>query len=398
MKTRSTQTTRLPRRRAIPMLTLLISAVAVVEAADATKTIDRWYAALIKSGDAVSTEQANEALEDLRAVQADQLDDDQKARLQAGIAVAHAAAGDVANAEKALVPLFSKDPNARPLLDAAYIVHVAAGDAGQAGQMLKALRKHVDRSERSELMRRWQWLRDVGTKAPETVIIADDGTRIETTQRYGAALLLDFWTMRKPPTAEEAAALVALYNEHKNIPEIEFAGINADDDAQLQQARGALKTWGYTWRQHYEGSFVEAPISRKAFSARKPPWQVLIDPRGYIRAVGSATEPGFVYAVRALVAEVDDRFALTPPRTRDGKQAYTIETGDSGGAFVAKDDRDSASTALPSNPEAARLLERARLYIKTGRKTDARKLLQEIIDKYPNTREAHDARDRLSLL
>jgi len=46
---------------------------------------------------------------------------------------------------------------------------------------------------------------------------------------------------------------------------------------------------------------------------------------------------------------------------------------------------------LPHDPEAARLLDQARLYLKTGKKTEAKKILHEIVEKYrePGKRAMH---------
>jgi outer membrane protein assembly factor BamD (BamD/ComL family) len=53
------------------------------------------------------------------------------------------------------------------------------------------------------------------------------------------------------------------------------------------------------------------------------------------------------------------------------------------------------SEEKPSDPEAAKLLRLARTYLKTGKKTDAKRLLEQIVREFPGTPEAREAQVRL---
>ena len=121
----------------------------------------------------------------------------------------------------------------------------------------------------------------------------------------------------------------------------------------------------------------------------------------FARAAGAASETELVYALRAAVAEAKGAYAVMRPKTTAGEAVPEPVAAKPAGTESAKADATPQATGksdLPHNQEAARLLNEARVFQKTGRKTDARRVLQEIIDKYPGTWEAAEAKERLESL
>ena len=79
------------------------------------------------------------------------------------------------------------------------------------------------------------------------------------------------------------------------------------------------------------------------------------------------------------------------PRTRDGQQPTRPSA-----AVEPKEEKPAAPAAeLPSNPEARGKLKLARTYLKTGKRTDAKLLFEEIVRDYPGTQEAEQAQEYL---
>ena len=120
--------------------------------------------------------------------------------------------------------------------------------------------------------------------------------------------------------------------------------------------------------------------------------------RGRQRAGGRRGDrAGVRLRVRAAVAEAAGEFVAVRPKTTAGVEAEP-RTAVKPAAPEAKEkekEKPVASGDLPHNQEAASMLNQARVYLKTGRKTDAKKLLQEIVEKYPGTWEAKDAQETL---
>jgi hypothetical protein len=231
----------------------------------------------------------------------------------------------------------------------------------------------------------------VGEKAPDVLIRTEDMTEFSTRRRGNRVLLIDFWNVLLPPDEKEIKALRDLYKEYQYSLHVDFVGVNADPEARIDEARKFARENGYVWKQRYEYQGREAPITHQAFHAGNPPWQVLIDTFGYIRAVGTASEPGFQYALRAATAEARGDQEVVMPRTRAGAQAERP------GAEIKVEAKKSPKPAgeLPSSPEAQAKLTLARTYMKTGKRTDAKRLFEEIVRDYPGTREAQEAQEYL---
>jgi len=303
------------------------------------------------------------------------------------------ARGDAARALELARGLLAEQPEDQAALEAAYLSACAAGDAQLATQVLEQLGKTATGQQRRLLSLRRRWVRGVGEKAPDVTIRTEDLTEFSTTRRGERVLLIDFWNVLTPPDEATMRALRELYGEYRHNLYIEFVGVNADAESRIAEAQAFAKQNGLVWKQRYEAQAQEAPITHQAFHAGTPPWQVLIDTFGYIRAIGAASEPGFVYAVRAAVAEAQGQYELVMPRTRAGQQAQR------GGAAPETREKEEAGDKpagpLPSNPEALQKLQLARTYLKTGKRTDARRLFEEIVRDFPGTQEAREAQEYL---
>jgi thioredoxin-like negative regulator of GroEL len=270
-----------------------------------------------------------------------------------------------------------------------YRAAVASGDAKAARESLdSAASNSAAKIDAKEVGRAQAALDRVGMQVPSDLVakLSESGAAPRR------AVLVDFWSAKSEPVKDAAAALSALNEAFSAEIAFELVGVNTDAaagarDKQLAEQRG------YTWKQHFAGDTAKA--ATKLLQPKEPPWQVLIDSRGVVRAVGSAGDPGFVYAVRAAVAEARGDFSYVAPVTVKGQRVGGSEAGGVVGKAAKKEERPKSADELPSNPDAERKLNTARAFMKTGKKTDAKRLLEEIIRDYPNTREAKLAEEFL---
>ncbi len=304
--------------------------------------------------------------------------------------------GDVTAARDALDALRKLAPDNPRTWQWTWLVAAAAGDAKLARDAIDHLRKAAsDHTTRRAWSRRLRWIRQVGQDAPDVTIRTEDLTEYDVADRGEQVLVIDFWNTRRPPPQEAIDALKRLYEQYRDSPHVAFVGVNADSESNLERAREFARKKGMAWKQCYEGRSAAAPITHKAFKAGRPPWTVVVDSYGFIRAVGSADEPAFVCALRAAIAEARGDAEPVGPRTIRGEQRRA------GVAKAAPENRPGGRTRpgdLPSNPQAASKLRQARAFLKTGLKSKARKLLEEIIRDYPGTLEAYKAREYLETI
>jgi len=297
------------------------------------------------------------------------------------------ALGDAAQAAELAPQLRAVQPDAPRTWEAAYLAACAAGDAPLALEALGALEKSADSAQRRRFSLRKRWAREIGQDAPNVTLRAEDQTALSAEDRRGKALVIDFWNVLTDQDEQHAAALKRLHEAYGAAPELEWVGVNSDSESRLERAKAWATEHGYAWKQCYERPAGRAPITHEQFHVTAQPWLTLIDGYSFVRAVGAANEPGFEYALRAAVAEARGDFPAVTPTTRDGHKP--------GGAPPAAESEEKVvrpPTDLPSDPEAARLLGQGRLFWRTGKKTDARKIFEEIVAKYPGTREAEAAK------
>ena len=366
--------------------------------ADAFQQLRRLHAEVAQPGKVLSIEEGRQALRRLHDLdlRPDALAPEQRAQMVRIKVYSALTLGDARLAAGHLVKLQEQSPDERETLDAGYLAACASGNAQLGDQMLKQLRRLAGADQRRLLAQRRRWLRGVGTPTPEITITTEDGTDVTPAERDGVVLVIDFWATRFPPSDELVAAFRQVHEVYQNDRKVEFLGVNTDSPARVEQAQAFAKSAGYVWSQHYERGTPRDKSVRKAFGAGSPPWQVVVDQYGYIRAVGAADEPGFQYALRAAVAEAKRRYDPVLARTRDGQQAAPKEAVAEAAKRQAPDKKKPATTGeLPSNPEAARKLGLARTFLKTGRRTDAKRLFEEVVRDYPGTREAKLAQEYL---
>ena len=290
--------------------------------------------------------------------------------------------------------LLSEFPDDAAVFEVAYLAACAAGDAKLGSDVLKKLAKGAKDDRRRRLAQHRRWIRGVGKKAPEVEIRTEDMTGFKTARRGDRILLIDFWNVVSTREDDTSAALRALHEEYQHSLHVDFVGVNADAEARVPEAKEFAKESGYVWKQRYEYAATDAPITHQVFRAGTPPWQVLIDTFGYVRAVGSVREPGFQYALRAAVAEARGDYEIVLPRTRGGMQPERASAKVE--PQVKKPGQPEGE--LRSDPDAAAKLTLARTYRKTGTRTDAKRLFEEIVRDYPGTREAKEAQEYLDSL
>lgn len=381
----------------------LLTAVSWGQSPTALDELKTWHDKLARPNVVASVEDGRQARAKLAEwnLPVPELTPEQRGQWLRLVLHAALAVGDAAKAAEVLPELEQRFPDARDTLRAAWLVAGATGDAEKAQRTLGKL-KQAELAGEAAIARRTQRLALIGQAAPDVQVATEGGPSAALRARDGAVLILDLWTLRDKPSARQVKTLRDLHEQYSRRPNVEFLGINSDPPADLEAAKAFARDSGYTWPQHYEQAAGEAPLSDRAFRVASRPWHVLIDGEGNVRAVGVAGEPEFEYAVRAAVAEAHGEYAVVRPRTVEGHVAEAppavrpagaahAEAGPPTEAYVPKSD-------LPHNEEAKRLLDQARVYLKTGRKTDAKKLLQEIVDKYPGTYEAREAEERLQAL
>lgn len=297
--------------------------------------------------------------------------------------------GNVLRAQDQYAALAHEFPGAKETLRAAWDVATAAGDAQLAAQTLDKLAASQVAPEAAIAARRAR-LANIAAPAPDETVTAGDQS-YALRSRDGRPLLLEFWSAAKPPTKAQGAALRLIADAAGADLDLCDVALDADgkDVAALRQAAeytcpGTTATRAADWVRFFVGA--------------DNTWAVVVDGFGYVRAVGSVREPGFQYAARAAAVESTHRLPAVLPRSVAGVQAERPAppkpTEDAAEAQPAQ----RPPSELPSNAEAASMMRQARAYAKTGRKNDARKLLREIVEKYPGTREAAEAADWLKYL
>ncbi|MGE0480201.1 MAG: tetratricopeptide repeat protein [Phycisphaerae bacterium] len=391
----------LPFRRALvwPAAALLAAAFAAPARAD-SKELRALRDLATRQGARLSADDLRKLLADierLRAAPQNAAPEERAIGLQAETRAA-AANGDAQRALNCASELLSDPQPTRESLEAAYVGAAAAGDAKTADEVLRKLADVLPAAERRTNTNRRRWLKQVGGLAPSEFISTGAAAGISPANRDGKVLLIDFWNVQSAPADEDVRALKDLVAWFGDGAKLEVVGVNADSAARVERAREFVEKAGYAWPQCYEEQMTNAPITHRAFNAGNPPWQVVIDRDGRIRAVGSARDAAFVFALRAAVSEAAGERAIVVPRTIEGERATgpAAVSGAGGPGSAAGGGANAAGAPKPSDPEAASMLRQARAWIKTGRRTDAKRILQEIIAKYPNTREAEDAQYMLS--
>lgn len=369
---------------------------AAAQPADVQQTIREMYAQFTHAGAAPSAEEGKLAQTRIEALRVNRKSMDKAllAKLMGAEALWPLATGDAATAVKGYQAMHERLPERAETYRVGYLVAAAAGDAQMAEQVLKDLSKLVDSSARREVSRMRRCMRHAGERAPQVEIRAGDD-EYETDDRGDRTLVIHFWNIDAATEHNKDAALETLAAWAKKDGSVDFVGVNADEESRYDEARKFAKEHGYDWPQRYEDKSYKAPITDEAFHVGSPPWLVVIDTYGYLRAAGDADDPAVYYAMRASAAEAAGDFARVLPTARDGTRPEQLSARMGGGGSKA----DSNETGQPkSNPQAADKLRQARLFLKTGMKTKAKALFQEIIRDYPGTEEARKAKEYLDSL
>ena len=361
----------------------LLAATAVGQDSNTLRELRRLHEQLCDSQRIIPAQEAEAALAQLRQwnLSPDSLNKEDGAALLATELRAAVAVGDAAAASEKLKELERLAPGTPETLETAYLVAAMTGNAEAAEAALKQLPKEADTNNDYSSAKRRRWMRHVGAAAPKVQITTDDGKRISVGDGGGIVLVIDFWDSRDT-TPEYAKALKELQNTYRSELYVQFLGVNTDGEAASDDAHKFAREAGYAWPQHYEKESRRAPITYETFKAGSPPWTIVIDGAGRVRAVGVVTDPAFCYALRTAVREASRQFA----------------TDDAGGDKDEQKPPTVSKNDLPSNDEADALLRQARTYLRTKMNTKAKEILQEIIRKYPGTRQARDAEERLRLL
>lgn len=287
---------------------LVLATVAAGQDSGKLAELKKWYDKLT-SNEAASIEDGREALAQLKswALSPEKLEGEARQQLYLTEIYACLAVGDAAQAVQRLGDLQKEFAGARETLRATWLVAVAAGDAQLASKTLEQLQeKGMARAD--AVSKRQARLRGVGNAAPTAQGEVESGRVVHFREREGIALVVNFWSLESPPTDKQMAAMRELYGSLAKENKIDMLGVNTDAPAKLEAARGFAKKHKFAWGQHYNGATEASAMSEKSFGVEGTGWQALIDRDGNVRAIGSAGEPEFVYAVRAAVAEARGDF------------------------------------------------------------------------------------------
>ncbi len=393
-----------PWRSTLSLACIALSAVAIAagQSADRLAELQRLHDRIVVPGKTVSPQDAKQAAELFEGWKLD-LDKlapaDRVRALSTGI-VLSLATGDAATALTRHDRMLADAPAEAETLEVGVLVGFAAGDAQRADKALEQLRKSADEKRRKQISLQRRWLNAMGKPAPEGLIRTDDLSEYSLSRRDGRALLIDFWNTTQPAPAESMDALKAVYAEFQYSTNIEFVGVNADAREQKPAAKAFAEKNGLVWKHCFEEQSADAPLTHKAFRAGPPPWQVLVDAQGLVRAVGDCAEPGLAYAVRCAVAEAEGAHELVLPKNIAGKSPEPAKAKvvvEAGGGEKSKE-KPATSGRLPSNPEAKQKLLMARTFLRSGNKSKAKELLHEVVDNWPGTEEAREAAEILETL
>ncbi len=377
-------------------ITALLASAAHAQPPPTLNELADWHQRIVRTRGVVSIADGQAAQQAIRGWNLDfgGLPPAQRAQLAELELYAALAVGDVQRAQTWLDLLEGQTEDERRLLQAGWMVAVAAGRADLAQRTLDRLSRS-GLAPASAVQQRAERLDAIGRPAPERKLATDHGP-VALRDRAGVVLLLDLWSQNDPPREKQATALCDLYAELQSASAGTLLGVNTDAAKDLPAAQELASKLKYVWPQHYTVQDSVKPPLPEALHVGAKPVQVIIGQFGNVRAVGTARQVAFQYALRGALAEARGEHVAVLPRTTDGAVAPRfIPHAPQAHAQKLKEDKPSARAELPSNPEARALLERARLYLKTGKKTEGRRLLKEVAEKYPNTREGREARERL---
>ncbi len=380
----------------------LIVALLAVEAASAQNEavlaeLKKLDERVSRPGVLIAPDEAREVDSRLRgwSFEAESLKPGPRAQLRRLQTLIYLQRGDAANAQSAAADLLAQAGADALSADIVFQAACAAADGQLAAGALKVLAAAGDAEAKKRAAQRKRGAAQIGRRIADAQIRIEDGTEIDLQKRGSQALVLDVWNMLAPPTDAHRDALKRLHQTAGRGPELLFVGLNADNDERTEKAR-AFAAEHYPWGQRFEGVGVNAPLTHQKLRAGAPPWAMVIDHYGFVRAVGDASDIAFEAALRAAAAEAAGVFEPIVPRGADGKQperrSAAAEVSPTGGAKAAP------AEGPKSNPEAASKLRQAITYRKTGLKTKARELLQQIVAEYPGTKEAEEAALELELL
>lgn len=285
------------------------------------------------------------------------------------------------------------------VLRAVWQAAAAGGDAKLGDDVAKRLGA-ADPKVKKWVQRVRRQLKAVGREAPAQTIQPAEGDPLDLRDRRGRALLMYLWSLRGAPSAETLSAwkeTTALLSE---LDGGEFLIVNIDKPARHDAAKALLSEHGAARKSAYPD---EATIEKLVdeLDAGVPPFGVVIDALGFVRTIADADSTEFAYAARCAARESLGEIERVLARRVDGTQARPPgdEPQTSDAAAPGSNPRVSQSpTEKTSNPEAAELLKQARLYRKTGKLSEAKRICQEIIEKYPGTKEAEEAEYMLPTL
>jgi hypothetical protein len=330
---------------------------------------------------------------------------EQPALIHLGV-LAHLTLGDVASAEKLLEDANAGISSAAETPQATADVALVAGDAQAALDGIQHIIPVADTSKPDTQQSRSVYrelLRNVGAVFEPIELELADGNPL-TLPTPGQPAIVVFWQQAEAPDPEMVAALTAAAATEADV-EVTLLAVNSDSQNTRDAVIAAQTGWPDPWQHHLEPRPIRPPLTFRTFEIRHLPAVAVLDRAGALRAVLPADDPRAVYAARAVVRETAGDVPTIIPVTRDGQRPALRGLE----APVASAEEPPAEQAAPAPPatdeptatdsaEADKLLQTAHSMRRMRSYKRARELYEEIIEKYPGTPQAAEAREYLGRL
>ena len=257
---------------------------------------------------------------------------------------------------------------------------IFAGDAAAAKQGLHHLRDNSPQKSLADWAKGMLPIAGQCDKPAGFSLRLLDGSQVKL-GAPGKVAVVHFWASGSSASAGVMSNLEAFYHQRRKDKNFQLVGVSIDRDADA--ARRTIRQWSLLWPQAVDRDL------RQRFFGRGVPHVVAISPTGHILWQGHpALKDTLIF-----VTDFARRQAARMPRP----EATTTSPRPPGRPKPPETpQKPSPPTATPTEEaEADRLYKMAKTYMKLRMRPKVGELLREIVQKYPNTRAAKDAREEL---
>ncbi|MCG3128910.1 MAG: hypothetical protein CHACPFDD_03806 [Phycisphaerae bacterium] len=315
---------------------------------------------------------------------------EQRGMVSTLFALASLSQGDAAAAKTYVAEALAERADQPAVQELAYYVACAAGDGKLATTSVARLTSLLPSEAQAAWRGRARTAKMFGVRVGDVTAPLIEGGTVSIGKREGKPLVVFLWNLRKKPDDAQVECMRAQYNGLRDS-KVEFIAVTANPPNQQQDAKNFARGKQMNWKHVFENRASGAPITQKVFKAPVQPMQVIIDAAGIVRAAGDVGDAGLTYALRAVAAEADTK--VQPPEMTPADDKPLAREA------VGEEDAQPAPAKegeLTDDRDAEQKLREARLMQRTGSKTRAKAMLEEIVKKHPNSKQAKDAQERLN--